>query len=376
MAKRSHRFSPFIGIGLLGFLGVSACTDGLQSPLASPELTPPTLPSLNINSVCPDGVEVTLIASQTIDAGKVVVSNDDDELTVTFCTSGDWLLAKTDVHVADGPNGIPQNRGGFIPGQFDQNVTHAPEYRAVYTHIFDLGDWEPGDVLAIAAHADLVKLDGYGAVTETAGAWGDGTNVGRNWSTYFTYEVQASNLLYDGGFDLTCNTAGQWFNPTSAAITTAPANWYAWRAFRSWACALEADNWYAAQDPSLHDPPSDNLTQAIKQAIDGSVVPSGSDLRLSFDYRSANRTVHIQVWGLTGSQTWQPHPVGGAPLGTCSGCTLLLDQTFPASANWTGAVSNVIPVGSDFAAIAVGLLTGGPNQTPFRGIDNVVLTFD
>jgi hypothetical protein len=341
MAKRSHRFSPFIGIGLLGFLGVSACTEGLQSPLASPELTPPTLPSLNINSVCPDGVEVTLLASQTIDAGKVVVSNDDDELTVTFCTSGDWLLAKTDVHVADDAGDIPQNRGGFIPGQFDQGETHAPEYRSVYTHTFDLGGWEPGDVLAIAAHADLVKLDGDQNVTETAGAWGDGTNVGRNWSMYFTYEVQASNLLYDGGFDLTCSTTDpvQRFNPTSATITTNSANWYAWRAFSSWACAQENDNWYAAQDPTLHDPPSENTTQAIKQAIDGSVVPSGSDLRLSFDYRSANRTVHVQVWGLAAGQQWLPFP-GAAPLGACDPCTLLLDQTFPASANWTGAVSN------------------------------------
>jgi hypothetical protein len=326
--------------------------------------------------LCPEGVEVTLIASKVIDAGKVVVSNDDDELTVTFCTSGDWLLAKTGVHVADDPDDIPQNRGGFIPGGFEENVTHAPEYRSVYTHTFDLGEWEPGDELAIAAHADLVKLDGNEDVTETAGAWGDGTEVGRNWSMYFTYEVQATNLLYDGGFDLTCEVEGQWFNPTSATITTAPANWYAWRAFRSWACALENDDWYAAQDPALHDPPSDNLTQAIKQAIDGGVVPSGSDLRLSFDYRSANGTVLVQVFGLEAGQQWQPFPIGGAPLGACAGCTLLIEQTFPASATWTGAVSNAIPVGSDFAAIAVGIRMGGPTQNPFRGIDNVVLTFD
>jgi hypothetical protein len=59
-----------------------------------------------------------------------------------------------------------------------------------------------------------------------------------------------------------------------------------------------------------------------------------------------------------------------------TGCTLLLDQTFPASANWTGVVSNVIPVGSNFAAIAVGIQMGGFPQVPFRGIDNVVLTFN
>jgi hypothetical protein len=183
------------------------------------------------------------------------------------------------------------------------------------------------------------------------------------------------NLLYDGGFDLTCAAAGQWFNPTSADITTADTNWYAWRALKSWACALENNEWYAAQDPSLHEPVSADLTQAIKQAIDGSVVPINSTLRLSFDYRSANAGIQVQVYGLAAGQSWQPFPVGGAPLGTCTGCALLLDTTALASADWT-AFSQTFDVSADYVAIAIGVSMGGPTQTPFRGLDNVVLTIE
>jgi hypothetical protein len=333
----------------------------------------------------------TLYAGQTIEVGTVTVSNDATEVCVAYALDVDaladgWLIYATHLFVGaddDFPLTRANNRlGGAykanpIPEEFpygDPTLGGVPDAE----HCVDLEDLdaEAGDYLYIAAHAKIMRAVGTD-YEETESAWADGTrfNERGNWGLWFTYEVQAANLLYDGGFDLTCETEGQWFNPTSAAITTVPANWYSWRAFRSWACALDDDNWYAAQDPTLHDPPSTNLTQAIKQAIDGSVVPSGSTLRLSFDYRSANAGIQVQVYGLAAGQSWQPFPVTGAPLGACTGCVPLLDTSAVANANWT-AFSQTFSVPADYVAIAVGVSMGGPTQTPFRGLDNVVLTIE
>lgn len=70
------------------------------------------------------------------------------------------------------------------PGQFDYSNDH--ECVTEYTYTIDLGDWQAGQELFIAAHAVVQKGD----VTETAWAAGIrfSTNQG-NWATYFMHTV-------------------------------------------------------------------------------------------------------------------------------------------------------------------------------------------
>ena len=299
----------------------------------------------------------------------MVVSNDDVNIYVTFCVDAPWLLDETQVEVAETAADLPQTPGGLVPGRFEYNDPHG--YVMYYTYTIPLNGWEAGDELVIAAHADIVQLEDS-EVIESEGAWGQGTTVGRNWSMYFEYTVQAVNLLTNGDFEA-CSD-GTKFMPNTPIGAAGP--WNQWLAFTSWECDVETSgNLYAAQDPSLHVPPLPNITQQIKQAIDGDEVPSGTWLQLSFRYRAnVVQPPQIQVYGLASGQTWLPFPIGGWPLGQCTGCTLLLQDSFPVSTTWATYTSAPFQVSANFETVAVGIRLGGPSPAGyFRGIDDVVL---
>ena len=131
-----------------------------------------------------------LFAGQTLHVGWVMVWNDADNLYVRYYLYLDWELVKTDVHVATSLADIPQTKKGNPKvGHFDYSDSHAPPVpgNTHYTYTIDLDDWSVGTTLYIAAHADVVS----GCSEETAWAGcGTFTFPGRNWATYFTYEVQ------------------------------------------------------------------------------------------------------------------------------------------------------------------------------------------
>ncbi len=177
--------------------------------------------------------ESILWAGQDINVGTVNVWNDtEDNLYVKYIiTDPDWCLTETHLAVATTLNNIPQKNGNPIPGKFSYQCNYDEDAipaqwvfkikkggalnafcDAAYlevpclteiTYIIPLSEIGEGveceELLYIAAHA-VVQNDsvivGYDAnlipIYWTETAWGDkGKDFpGKNWATYFTYEVQ------------------------------------------------------------------------------------------------------------------------------------------------------------------------------------------
>lgn len=100
-----------------------------------------------------------LTAGQSIDAGDLVVSNDKDNLYVTYRSTGGWKIEEM----------IPVNKQSVpVPGQFSVKVSFNPPVEMV---IFQISLDDVPECPVILAHATVVKDD---VKSETA--WGHGTN--------------------------------------------------------------------------------------------------------------------------------------------------------------------------------------------------------
>lgn len=137
---------------------------------------------------------VTLFAGQTIDAGTVTVTNDVNNLYVTFTATAPWLLSETHLHVADSLAGIPQTKNGNPKiGNFAYQTQHAP---AVNTYTYTIAksalSLDANQSVVIAAHAVVVQLDEAGNVIANETGWGDGEqfNPKGSWAMYFHYTWQ------------------------------------------------------------------------------------------------------------------------------------------------------------------------------------------
>jgi len=125
--------------------------------------------------------------------GVVEVTNDGNNLTVTYTTTNGWLLNETHLHIANESEYIPQTKkGNPQPGQFDYSEEH--ECITTITYVVPLIDIDISDegTVCIAAHA-AVELLPVGEEEEIRyeSAWGEGEDFeGKNWAMYFTYEIQ------------------------------------------------------------------------------------------------------------------------------------------------------------------------------------------
>jgi hypothetical protein len=135
-----------------------------------------------------------LLAGQTIDAGTVTLTSDGSMLQVTYTTTGGWVLAQTHLAVGSELDEIPQTRSGNPKvGHFPYKETHDPPV-TTFTYLVDLSEWglQPGDVLYVAAHAEVLLPDEEGWQEETA--WGEGEPFpGHNWAMYMTYVIPDSD---------------------------------------------------------------------------------------------------------------------------------------------------------------------------------------
>jgi len=133
-------------------------------------------------------VDVTLWAGQNIEIGYLTVEVAGDNLVVTYDITSPWVLGDTHLYVG---TDVPKKSA---PGQFPYGPEDAVD--GVYTiPLADL-DAEVGDILVIAAHAEVTNPDETDPITllpreETA--WASGTQIrsDKNWAMYFTFEVPA-----------------------------------------------------------------------------------------------------------------------------------------------------------------------------------------
>jgi hypothetical protein len=138
-----------------------------------------------------------LTAGQHIDIGSVVISNDADNLYVTFEATDGWLLGATHVHVGSNLDDVPMTTDGkAIPGQFD--YTHPSEGDAGVMSVtfvipfaeLDLAD-ECRSSLHVWTHANSFRLDDGGTIIQQESAWGGnmgGKGLG-SWSFQASYRL-------------------------------------------------------------------------------------------------------------------------------------------------------------------------------------------
>ncbi|MCT4637660.1 MAG: hypothetical protein N4A72_08115 [Bacteroidales bacterium] len=130
-----------------------------------------------------------IFGGQTIPVGNLSVTNDEQNLYVTFNFTGDWYMGVTHLYVGTLQNLPTNNANTPIPGQFPYNVMHNP-YVQTYTYIIPLASLP--DCYIIAAHAEAHKLDDMGNPIQSETAWSFGVefpNTNR-WGWYSPYCTQ------------------------------------------------------------------------------------------------------------------------------------------------------------------------------------------
>ena len=133
--------------------------------------------------------ETDLIAAQHDDTGSVVISNDDDRLSLSVEAAAPYLLSE--VHVYVGTDPVPTNGGGAVaPGQFPYTQEFI-DPQADYELELDLGDLgvDCGDSLEIAVHATIISIQD-GALVYEETAWGFGPEAfQKGWGWSFDYAI-------------------------------------------------------------------------------------------------------------------------------------------------------------------------------------------
>lgn len=137
---------------------------------------------------CGDVQEQTLYAGQNIDAGTVIVSNDANNLYVTYTTNSGWEMIETHLYVGN-CNEIPTNGGGNPQiGLFPYTTDHNPSVTS-YTYTIPLSELD--DCYCVAAHTALVQYDENGEIIASETGWADGNEMGGgSWAMSFEYCTQ------------------------------------------------------------------------------------------------------------------------------------------------------------------------------------------
>lgn len=145
-----------------------------------------------------------LYAGQDILVGELIVSNDTENLTVTFKMTGDYCMTGTHLQVEAELDDVPQTKkGNPIPGQFEYSEDHDCVYSYTYPPI-PLDGLAAGDDVIIAAHADVkAPVDG-----DMCQVWQIG-------------DVEAP-VEYPDGNDYLSNYADEFNWPDATATTAGP----------------------------------------------------------------------------------------------------------------------------------------------------------
>lgn len=199
----------FYLIGLAALL--VSLTIGCQNPVETSDLAVASKGLSNSAVFVPEKGD--LIAGKHFKAGTVSTSNDEEYLYVTYSFIDSWVMTESHLAVALTLDGIPQTESGNpIPGQFNHKMEYDPP-TTEYCYTIPLGDYgfTEGDVVYLAAHAEVQKVDETGSVVEAEGAWAAGEEdqelKGSNWATYMTVEV-IQDTFFNSEIRLTSDSNG------------------------------------------------------------------------------------------------------------------------------------------------------------------------
>jgi hypothetical protein len=146
----------------------------------------------DVQGMITEGDCMTLWAGQTIDAGEVCVSvdNANHKLTVTYSTSGDWVLDEAHLWIGTNPAAMPQTNNGHPKiGNFPHKAEDlAPLTTYSFTVLLSslglVNDVCADEELFIAAHAVVLK-DGQASQEETGWAGTDRFVDRGTWARFF-----------------------------------------------------------------------------------------------------------------------------------------------------------------------------------------------
>lgn len=191
----------------LGLFFLNACqtesvseanTENSSNSKATPQTTTSITP-------CGEIIEIKLLAGQNIVAGNVRISNDANNLYVTYNTSNGWQINKTHLYVG-ACNLIPLTPAGNPKiGLFPYKTTHSPAVTS-FTYTIPLANLP--DCVCILTHAEVFKNNGGSIQTETA--WGQGDQLpGNSWAMKYYYCIQDCDCYMAPG-DYRTQTQGGW----------------------------------------------------------------------------------------------------------------------------------------------------------------------
>ena len=145
-----------LGSAVAAVLLVAACAD--QTPTA-PMTRGPSLGSSGYQGpACPAGTNTTPLIwktykGQPVDVGSVVVSNDQNNLYVSWTTTGSWKLEYTYVALLSDKNDVPQKRNGDVRLDKLGNYTHHRPMVTTFVDTVPLGSYKAGDEVIVVAPA-------------------------------------------------------------------------------------------------------------------------------------------------------------------------------------------------------------------------------
>ena len=109
-----------ISIALLLGIFITSCSKEDSLLISENETTDLLLKSA---SSAVDITECELTAGQHLNAGKVIYSHDDDNMYVTYITSGAWYLTELHTYVGN-LDGIPRNKTAIQIGKFPYSISN------------------------------------------------------------------------------------------------------------------------------------------------------------------------------------------------------------------------------------------------------------
>ncbi|MCF8424075.1 MAG: hypothetical protein K9H41_07010 [Bacteroidia bacterium] len=179
-----------IGFALLLAISIGSCkknntltAESVDSTVSTPTPNTPSTP-------CGQAQVQNLMAGQFINSGNVTVTNDSTNLYVTYNTVNGWQIQKTHLYVGD-CDSIPNKNGNPKIGLFPYQTSNSPRVTS-FTYTIALSTLHGKACYCIAAHAEVVLVDGSGNVIQSETGWGQGVSQGGNsWAMKFSYCTQS-----------------------------------------------------------------------------------------------------------------------------------------------------------------------------------------
>ena len=136
-------------------------------------------------------ISYDMLGGQTILVGTLQVTNDQDNLYISYNTNNNWFINQVHLYVGD-IQGLPINQSNTpIPGQFPYTQTFNTQTNS-YTFTIPLNNLNRCYI--IAAHASVSKIEN-GQIVQSETSWSFGTqfpNTNR-WGWYSDYCTQVCN---------------------------------------------------------------------------------------------------------------------------------------------------------------------------------------